>query len=115
MWGSAGGVEQINSAIDRHAAINREVVHAHARCPRGRVCKRSLVRCPGRKLIEKEVISKEEMSKVVDEAGVLLSQGNAVAMRQALQLLRWLRKGLGIEDAAKAEGASTTLADSSKK
>jgi hypothetical protein len=70
---------------------------------------------PARKLIEKKVISKEEMSKVVDEAGVLLSQGNAVAMRQALQLLRWLRKGLGIEDAAKAEGASTTLADSSKK
>jgi hypothetical protein len=43
------------------------------------------------------------MSKVVDEAGALLSQRNAVAMRQALQLLGWLRKDLGIEDAAKAK------------
>jgi hypothetical protein len=41
-----------------------------------------------RKLIDKGVISKEEMSGIVDEAGTLLSQGNAVAMRQALQSLR---------------------------
>jgi hypothetical protein len=57
----------------------------------------------GRKLVEKEVISKEEMSGVVDEAGALLSQGNSVSMRQALQLLPWLRKDLGIEDATRAE------------
>ena len=56
-----------------------------------------------RKLIDKEVISKEDMAGIVDDAGVLLSQGNAVSMRQALQLLPWLRKDLGIENAAKAE------------
>src|SRR5512133_3765696 len=64
-----------------------------------------------RKLIDKEVISKEDMSGIVDEAGFLLSQGNAVSMRQALQLLPWLRKDLGIENAAKPRKASTTLAD----
>jgi hypothetical protein len=58
----------------------------------------------GRKLIDKEVISKEEMSGIVDEAGALLSQGNSVSMRQALQLLPWLRKDLGIEDATKELG-----------
>lgn len=40
-----------------------------------------------RKLIDKGVISKEEMSTIVDEAGASLSQGNSVAMRQALQSL----------------------------
>ena len=57
----------------------------------------------GRKLVETEVISKEEMSGIVDEAGALLSQGNSVSMRQAFQLLPWLRKDLGIEDVTKAE------------
>jgi hypothetical protein len=57
----------------------------------------------GRKLIDKEVISKEEMSGIVDEAEALLSQGNSVSMRQAFQLLPWLRKDLGIEDVTKAE------------
>jgi hypothetical protein len=50
-----------------------------------------------RKLIDKGVISKEEMSGIVDEAGTLLSQGNAVAMRQVLQSLRWFRQDIGIE------------------
>jgi hypothetical protein len=59
----------------------------------------------GRKLIDKGVISKEEMSGIVDEAGALLSQGNVVSMRQALQLLPWLRKDLGIEGVTKAEEA----------
>jgi hypothetical protein len=56
----------------------------------------------GRKLIDK-VISKEEMSGIVDEAEALLSQGNSVSMRRAFQLLPWLRKDLGIEDVTKAE------------
>ena len=47
----------------------------------------------GSKLIDKEGISKEEMSGIVDEAGALLSQG-IVSMHQALQLLPWLRKDL---------------------
>jgi len=46
-----------------------------------------------RKLIDKGVISKEEMSTIVDEAGASLSQGNSVAMRHALQTLHWLRQG----------------------
>jgi hypothetical protein len=50
-----------------------------------------------RKLIDKGIISKEEMSGIVDEAGALLSQGNPIAMRQALQTLRWFRKDIGIE------------------
>jgi hypothetical protein len=50
-----------------------------------------------RKLIDKGVISKEEMSGIVDEAGALLSQGNPIAMRQALQTLRWFRQDIGIE------------------
>src|SRR5262249_4936630 len=50
-----------------------------------------------RKLIDKGVISKEEMSRIVDEAGTLLSKGNPVAMRQALQTLRWFRQDIGIE------------------
>jgi hypothetical protein len=37
-----------------------------------------------------------QMSEIVDEAQALLSQGNAAAMRQALQLLPWLRKDIGI-------------------
>jgi hypothetical protein len=45
-----------------------------------------------RKLIDKGGISKEDMSRIVDEVGVLLSQGDAVAMRQALQSLRWFRR-----------------------
>jgi hypothetical protein len=57
----------------------------------------------GRKLIGKGVISKEEMSGIVDEAGALLSEGNSISMRQALQLLHWLRKDLGIEDPPKIE------------
>jgi hypothetical protein len=56
-----------------------------------------------RKLIDKGIISKEEMSGIVDEAGALLSQGTPIAMRQALQTLRWFRKDIGIEGAA-AEG-----------
>jgi hypothetical protein len=56
-----------------------------------------------RKLIDKGIISKEEMSGIVDEAGALLSQGNPIAMRQALQTLRWFRQDIGIEGAA-AEG-----------
>jgi hypothetical protein len=50
-----------------------------------------------RKLIDKGVISKEETSGIVDEAGALLSQGNPVAMRQALQTLHWFRQDIGIE------------------
>jgi hypothetical protein len=50
-----------------------------------------------RKLIDKGVISKEEMSGIVDEAEALLSRGNPVAMRQALQTLRWFRQDIGIE------------------
>ena len=57
----------------------------------------------GRKLIDKEVISREEVSGVVDEAGAFLSQGNSVSMLQAPQLLPWLRKDLGIEAAIRAE------------
>jgi hypothetical protein len=38
------------------------------------------------------------MLRIVDEAGASLSQGNAVAMRQALQTLRWFRQDIGIED-----------------
>jgi hypothetical protein len=53
-----------------------------------------------RKLIDKGVISKDEMSGVVDEAGSLLSPGSPIAMRQALQTLRWFRQDIGIEDAA---------------
>jgi hypothetical protein len=46
-----------------------------------------------RKLIDKGIISKEEMSGIVDEAGALLSQGNPIAMRQALQTLRLVPAG----------------------
>jgi hypothetical protein len=56
-----------------------------------------------RQLVDKKVISKEELSGIVDEAGALLSQGNPAAMRQALQLLPWFRKDLGIEDATKTK------------
>jgi hypothetical protein len=55
-----------------------------------------------RKLIAKEIISKEEMLGIFDDARVLLS-GNAIAMRQALQLLPWLRTELGIAEATKDE------------
>jgi hypothetical protein len=51
-----------------------------------------------RKLIDKGVLSKEEMSGIVDEAGALLSPGHPIAMRQALQTLRWFRKDIGIEE-----------------
>jgi hypothetical protein len=46
-----------------------------------------------RKLIGKGIISKEKMSGIVDEAGALLSQGNPIAMRQALQTLRLVPAG----------------------
>src|SRR5262245_48586889 len=52
-----------------------------------------------RKLIDKEVISKEEMSGIVDEAGVLLSRAPAGVMGQArTNLLPKFRQHLGIED-----------------
>jgi hypothetical protein len=52
-----------------------------------------------RKLIDKEIISKEEMSGIVDEAGVLLSRAPAGVMGQArTNLLPKFRKYLGIED-----------------
>lgn len=47
-------------------------------------------------------ISKEEMLEIFDDAATLLS-GNAIAMRQALQLLPWLRKELGTAEATKDE------------
>jgi hypothetical protein len=68
--------------------------------PEGAYANAALFIALARKLIDKEVISKKEMSGIVDEAGALLSQGNAFAMRQALQLLPWLRKDLGIETKA---------------
>jgi hypothetical protein len=64
--------------------------------PEGAYANAALFVALARKLIDKEVISKEEMSEIVDEAQALLSQGNAAAMRQALQLLPWLRKDIGI-------------------
>jgi hypothetical protein len=52
-----------------------------------------------RKLIDKEIISKEEMSGIVDEAGALLSRAPAGVMGQArTSLLPQFRKHLGIED-----------------
>jgi hypothetical protein len=56
-----------------------------------------------RKLIDKEIVSKEEMLGIVAEAGALLSQGNAAVMHQAVQHLPQFRKALGIADAAKAK------------
>ena len=64
--------------------------------PEGAYANAALFVALARKLIDKEVISKEEMSEIVDEAQALLSQGNAAAMRQALQLLPWLRRDIGI-------------------
>ena len=64
--------------------------------PEGAYANAALFVALARKLIDKEVISKEEMSEIVDEAQALLSQANAAAMRQALQLLPWLRKDIGI-------------------
>ena len=64
--------------------------------PEGAYANAALFVALARKLIDKEVISKEEMSEIVDEAQALLSQGNAAAIRQALQLLPWLRKDIGI-------------------
>ena len=64
--------------------------------PEGAYANAALFVALARKLIDKEVISKEEMSEIVDEAQALLSQGNAAAMRQALQLLPWLRKDIEI-------------------
>ena len=64
--------------------------------PEGAYANAALFVALARKLIDKEVISKEEMSEIVDKAQALLSQGNAAAMRQALQLLPWLPKDIGI-------------------
>jgi hypothetical protein len=47
-------------------------------------------------------ISNEEMVGIFDDAATL-SSGNAIAMRQALQLLPWLRKELGTAEATKDE------------
>jgi len=40
---------------------------------------------------------KKRCRSIVDEAGALLFQGNPIAMRQALQTLRWFRQDIGIE------------------
>ena len=65
--------------------------------PEGAYANAALFIALARKLIDKGVISKEEMSGIVDEAGALLVQGTAVAMRQALQTLRWFQQDIGIE------------------
>jgi hypothetical protein len=49
----------------------------------------------GRKLIDKEVISKEEMSGIVDEADALLSQGNSVSMRRRFNFFLGFGRTLG--------------------
>jgi hypothetical protein len=68
--------------------------------PEGAYANAALLIALVRKLVDKGVISKEEMSTIVDEAGASLSQGNSVAMRQALQTLRWFRQDIGIEGQA---------------
>jgi hypothetical protein len=65
--------------------------------PEGAYASAALFIALGRKLIAKEIISEEEMLGIFDDAATLLS-GNAIAMRQALQLLPWLRKELGIAE-----------------
>jgi hypothetical protein len=77
-----------------------EVLYAYPRRPEGAYANAALFIALVRKLIDKGVISKEEMSGIVDDAGSLLSQGNPIAMRQALQTLRWFRQNIGIEGAA---------------
>jgi hypothetical protein len=63
--------------------------------PEGAYANAALFIALARKLMAKGIISKEEMLGIFDDAGTLLS-GNAVAMRQARQLLAWLREELGI-------------------
>jgi hypothetical protein len=63
--------------------------------PEGAYANAALFIALARKLMAKGIISKEEMLGIFDDAGTLLS-GNAVAMRQARQLLSWLREELGI-------------------
>lgn len=70
--------------------------------PEGAYANAALFSALARKLIAKEIISKEEMLGIFDDAATLLS-GNAIAMRQALQLLPWLRKELGTAEATKDE------------
>jgi hypothetical protein len=70
--------------------------------PEGAYANAALFIALARKLIAKEIISKEEMLGIFDDAATLLS-GNAIVMRQALQLLPWLRKELGIAEATKDE------------
>jgi hypothetical protein len=70
--------------------------------PEGAYANAALFIALARKLIAKEIISKEEMLGIFDDDATLLS-GNAIVMRQALQLLPWLRKELGIAEATKDE------------